>query len=97
MSAVVMSALCQKRTYAAQQSITVYWDMYCESRQPVARAVRFWQIVVTSRRLPSWLVRCLFFSVKKVQEVSVNLVVLDRAKLELMLTSDVLLLAPAKE
>ena len=25
-----MSALCRKRTYAAQQSIAVYWDMYCE-------------------------------------------------------------------
>jgi len=66
-------------------------------RQPVVRAVRFWQIVVTSRRLPSWLVHHLFFSAKKVQEVSVDLVVLDRAKLEPIFTSDVSLLAPAKE
>jgi hypothetical protein len=39
----------------------------------------------------------LFFSAKKVQEVSVNLVVLDRARLEPIFTSDVSLLAPAKE
>jgi hypothetical protein len=42
-------------------------------------------------------VHYLFFSAKKVQEVSVDLVVLDRAKLEPIFTSDVSLLAPAKE
>jgi hypothetical protein len=42
-------------------------------------------------------VHYLFFSAKKVQEVSADLVVLDRAKLEPIFTSDVSLLAPAKE
>jgi hypothetical protein len=45
-------------------------------RQPVARAVRFWQILV---------------------KVSVDPVVLDRAKLEPIFISNVSLLAPAKE
>ena len=59
--------------------------------------VKFWQILVTSGQLQSWLVHYLFLSAKKVQEVSVDLVVLDRAKLEPMFSSDLSLLTPARE
>ena len=79
---------------AAQQSSAVYWDMYCEFSPAGDYGCN-----ADSRYipwLPSWLVHYLFFSAKKVQEV-VDLVVLDRAKLEPIFTSGVSLLAPARE
>jgi hypothetical protein len=88
-----MSALCHKRTYAAQQSTAVY--LCCEFSPAVHEGCKADNRYIP--RLPSWLVHYLFFSAKKVQEVSVDLFVLDRAKLEPSFTSDVSLLAPAKE
>jgi hypothetical protein len=58
------------------------------------------QVLAHSRHIPLGTVMAsalLFFSAKKVQKVSVDLVVLDREKLEPIFTSDVSLLAPAKK
>jgi len=44
-----MSALCRKRTYAAQQSIAVYWDMHCEF-SPAGGEGR--KVLADSRHIP---------------------------------------------